>query len=310
MLLPSGNDAAGAAAVRIAGSYEAFADQMNARAAAIGMTQTHFVTPSGLHDDAHYSTAYDMALLTAEALQNEDFREICGQSQAQVSFGNPPFSRWLTNSNKLLETCEGVIGVKTGFTDEAGRCLVSACQRGGLTLICVTLNDANDWDDHSRLYDAAFAAITPHTADLPDSITLPVAGGTSQTVSVYAKEAVTYGTLAVAEPVCRWEVEAAPLLYAPVKKRRSGGNAGVYLQRICSIQTDTVCCQRCALCGKRDGHAFHRDTKHSGKNHGAAQAIPSIAPISFHTRQPCTERIREWAFVQRCPKRRSIFWKK
>jgi D-alanyl-D-alanine carboxypeptidase/D-alanyl-D-alanine carboxypeptidase (penicillin-binding protein 5/6) len=218
MLLPSGNDAAGAAAVRIAGSYEAFADQMNARAAAIGMTQTHFVTPSGLHDDAHYSTAYDMALLTAEALQNEDFREICGQSQAQVSFGNPPFSRWLTNSNKLLETCEGVIGVKTGFTDEAGRCLVSACQRGGLTLICVTLNDANDWDDHSRLYDAAFAAITPHTADLPDSITLPVAGGTSQTVSVYAKEAVTYGTLAVAEPVCRWEVEAAPLLYAPVKK--------------------------------------------------------------------------------------------
>jgi D-alanyl-D-alanine carboxypeptidase/D-alanyl-D-alanine carboxypeptidase (penicillin-binding protein 5/6) len=79
MLLPSGNDAAGAAAVRIAGSYEAFADQMNARAAAIGMTQTHFVTPSGLHDDAHYSTAYDMALLTAEALQNEDFREILGK---------------------------------------------------------------------------------------------------------------------------------------------------------------------------------------------------------------------------------------
>ncbi|MBQ8688261.1 MAG: D-alanyl-D-alanine carboxypeptidase [Ruminococcus sp.] len=216
MLLPSGNDAAGAAAVRIAGSYAAFADQMNARAAEIGMEQTHFVTPSGLHDEQHYSTAYDMALLTAEALRNDIFREICAQSSAKVCFGNPPFERWLENSNKLLRSCEGVIGVKTGFTDEAGRCLVSACMREGVTLICVTLNDKDDWNDHARLYDAAFSCVTPQTADLPQSITLPVAGGTKDTVPVYAEDAVTYGAVGAAAPVCRWEAEAAPLLYAPV----------------------------------------------------------------------------------------------
>lgn len=135
MLLPSGNDAAGAAAVRVAGSIPAFVAQMNERAAALGLTQTHFVTPSGLHDDDHYSTACDMAVLAASALQNENFREICAQSSAQVCFGNPPYQRWLKNSNKLLTMDESVIGVKTGFTDEAGRCLVSAAERNGVTLI-------------------------------------------------------------------------------------------------------------------------------------------------------------------------------
>ena len=82
MLLPSGNDAAGATAVKLAGSLSAFADLMNERAAQLGMQNTHFVTPSGLHDEQHYSTAYDMAILTATALQNPDFREICGQATA------------------------------------------------------------------------------------------------------------------------------------------------------------------------------------------------------------------------------------
>ena len=117
MLLPSGNDAAGAAAVKLAGNYAAFAEQMNQKAAELGMTQTHFVTPSGLHDDQHYSTAYDMALLTAAAMQNETFREICRQPSAKVCFGNSPYERWLTNSNKLLTMDETVVGVKTGFTD-------------------------------------------------------------------------------------------------------------------------------------------------------------------------------------------------
>ena len=161
MLLPSGNDAAGAAAVRVAGSIPAFVAQMNERATALGLTQTHFVTPSGLHDDDHYSTACDMAVLAASALQNENFREICAQSSAQVCFGNPPYQRWLKNSNKLLTMDESVIGVKTGFTDEAGRCLVSAAERNGVTLICVTLADPNDWQDHLSLYDWGFSQVTP-----------------------------------------------------------------------------------------------------------------------------------------------------
>ncbi len=216
MLLPSGNDAAGAAAVRIDGSYVAFAERMNQRAAELGMTQTHFVTPSGLHDEQHYSTAFDMALLTATALQNADFREICAQKSAIVSFGNPPYDRRLQNSNKLLSMCDGVIGVKTGFTDEAGRCLVSACTRNDVTLICVTLFDRDDWNDHARLYDAAFAHVTPQQECLPETITLPIAGSTEEKVHVYAEHAPTYGCTNAQMPVCHWEVETLPLLYAPI----------------------------------------------------------------------------------------------
>lgn len=158
MLLPSGNDAANAAAVRISGSVEAFVELMNQRAAEMGLENTHFVTPSGLddHTDEHYSTALDMARLTREALNNEAFRELCGQKTAQVEFGSPPYKRWLTNTNKLLTGCDGVFGVKTGFTDKARRCLVSACRRDGAELICVTLNDPDDWDDHEKLYDSCF----------------------------------------------------------------------------------------------------------------------------------------------------------
>lgn len=230
MLLPSGNDAAGAAAVRIAGSYQAFADMMNERAAAIGMEDTHFVTPSGLHDDAHYSTAYDMALLTAEALRNKDFREICSQDAAKLTFGDPPYERWLYNTNKLLSMYEGVIGVKTGFTDEAGRCLVSACERDGVTLICITLNDRNDWNDHIALYEEAFASAEVQYVHIPDTLKLPVAGGTEETVAVCAEETLKWCRKPGADTKITWVTETAPMLYAPVKK---GDTAG-YLVHYCS----------------------------------------------------------------------------
>lgn len=222
MLLPSGNDAAGATAVKLAGSLSAFADLMNERAAQLGMQNTHFVTPSGLHDEQHYSTAYDMAILTATALQNPDFREICGQATAKVTFGNPPYDRWLKNSNKLLTQCEGVIGVKTGFTDEAGRCLVSACQRNDMTLICVTLNDPNDWQTHTQLYDTLFPQLHKQTVALPETISIPVVGGTADTVSLQATDSITYGTLqeAVDLPLT---VHTKPFLFAPVPANQYGG---------------------------------------------------------------------------------------
>lgn len=216
MLLPSGNDAAGAAAVKIAGSYAAFADQMNEKAQQLGMTQTHFVTPSGLHDENHYSTAYDMAILTAAALQNETFREICGQSSAQVCFGNPPYQRWLTNSNKLLTMDNTVIGVKTGFTDEAGRCLVSASVRNGITLICVTLNDKNDWQDHLALYEYGFSQVCPTAVSFPEDWKIPVTGGTTEYVSIRAEKTLTVGTREKSAPMLEYQLETEPFLYAPV----------------------------------------------------------------------------------------------
>lgn len=193
MLLPSGNDAANAAAVRLSGSVDAFVEQMNSRAATMGLSDTHFVTPSGLDDytDEHYSTAFDMARLTAEALKNEDFADICSQRYIKVSFGDPPYDRWLTNTNKLLDSCEGVIGVKTGFTDKARRCLVSACERNGATLICVTLNDPDDWRDHAALYDICFAKMGDYR--LPDSgreYSVKLAGGEKDEITAVAEPIV------------------------------------------------------------------------------------------------------------------------
>lgn len=160
MLLPSGNDAANAAAVRVAGSVDGFVELMNERAAQLRLENTHFVTPSGLDDytDEHYSTARDMALLAAEAMRNDTFREICSLQRVKLNFGNPPYDRWLLNTNKLLQS-NGITGIKTGFTDKARRCLVSSCMREGCELICVTLNDPDDWRDHMALFDRCFGQV-------------------------------------------------------------------------------------------------------------------------------------------------------
>lgn len=152
MLLASGNDAAGAAAVRISGSMKAFVAEMNRRAASLGMNNTHFVTPSGLDAEEHYSTAYDMALLARAALQNPLFAGIVASRRMTVSYGQPPYARSLLNHNRLLSLYGDAIGVKTGFTKKAGRCLVSAAEKDGVRLICVTLNCPDDWNTHAALY--------------------------------------------------------------------------------------------------------------------------------------------------------------
>ncbi|MBR6623558.1 MAG: D-alanyl-D-alanine carboxypeptidase [Ruminococcus sp.] len=217
MLLPSGNDAANAAAVRIAGNIEDFAVMMNDRAREMGLSRTFFVTPSGLEGEGHGSSAYDMALLAREALKNEMFREICSQTSIQLEFGNPPYKRWLKNTNKLLTMCDGVYGVKTGFTDEAGRCLVSACSRDGMELICVTLNDRNDWEDHSRLYDYGFSCVRKTEIPLPDEFELDLAGADSDKLTVALKELpVTVTSAGIDTEKISFRVIAPPFVYAPV----------------------------------------------------------------------------------------------
>ena len=158
MMMASGNDAANAAAISIAGNSEAFSKLMNQRAATIGMKNTHFVTPSGLDDENHYSTAYDMALLMSYALENKSFAQLTSQKSAVVEFINPQSKKTTySNHNRLLSMYEYCIGGKTGYTMAAGRCLVSAARKDGLTLVCVTLNDRNDWNDHIALYNYGFA---------------------------------------------------------------------------------------------------------------------------------------------------------
>lgn len=239
MLLPSGNDAANATAVYVSGSIPEFARLMNIRAAVIGMKDTHFVTPSGLHDDEHYSTAYDMALLTAEALEDPVFAEICGSSTVKTEFGAPPFARYLKNTNKLLNMYEGCIGVKTGFTDEAGRCLVSACERDGVRLICVTLNDRNDWNDHMALYDAAYSEICPVPVDM-GNVYVDVAGGISDRVAAVQSESVVYPSVSGNNPRIDCKVIVPQFVYAPVMTGDIIGKMEFYAEGVKFTECDIV----------------------------------------------------------------------
>lgn len=220
MLLASGNDAANLAAVRVAGSVEAFADLMNERAKQIGMSSTHFVTPSGLHNEEHYSTAYDMALLAREALNNPEFAEICGCSKAKRSFGNPPYTRWMTNHNKLLTFYEGCIGVKTGFTKMAGRCLVSAAERNGVRLIAVTLNAPNDWQDHTKLLDYGFSCVPSAPVTLPavEGQTASVVGGVKDTVTAVASSEPQLFLNEEEAAKVQTRILLRPFYYAPVRQ--------------------------------------------------------------------------------------------
>lgn len=188
ILLPSGNDAANAAAVSVGGSISGFVKLMNSRAAELGLSDTHFVTPSGLDADGHYTTARNLAALAAFAMKNEVFREVVSCSSARVEFGNPPYERTLYNSNKMLTRYDGAVGVKTGFTDNARRCLVSAAERDGVTLIAVTLNAPDDWNDHEKMLDYGFSQVKSYPLDVACNYSVAVAG-TGEYVGVYAKPA-------------------------------------------------------------------------------------------------------------------------
>lgn len=226
MLLPSGNDAANATAVKIAGSIENFAEIMNDKAKEIGLTKTYFVTPSGLEGTGHGSSAYDMAILASVALRNDTFREICSSETIKLEYGNPPYTRWLKNTNKLLSLYSGTYGVKTGFTDEAGRCLVSACERDGKNLICVTLNDRNDWNDHIALYDKCFELAKTVSPEIPE-IQLDIAGSDRDRISVTA-ESVDFTTLSAGAGDFECIVNAPPFIYAPVSEGDELATLSIY----------------------------------------------------------------------------------
>lgn len=155
LLLPSGNDAAECIASYCGGgARETFIDWMNEKAASLGMTHTAFRNASGLDESGHHSCALDMARLAAYAMRDPVFVRIV--STASASLG----TRTMTNHNKLLASYPGCIGLKTGYTGDAGRTLVTCAERDGLRLIAVTLHDGSDWADHAALYDYGFSAYT------------------------------------------------------------------------------------------------------------------------------------------------------
>ncbi len=156
LMLRSGNDAAVAIAEHVGGSVEGFVFLMNQKAEELGMNNTHFANPHGLDDEEHYSTARDMAILTAYAMGNPVFQEIVSTRVKSVDWPGEQWNRLFINKNKLLRYYRGADGVKTGYTRKANRTLVSSATRDGMQLAAVTLNDPDDWMDHTNLLDWGF----------------------------------------------------------------------------------------------------------------------------------------------------------
>ncbi len=213
LLLSSGNDAANVFALSMAGSYEMFADKMNARASEIGMTETHFVTPSGLDAEGHGASAYDMALLAATVLENERLAAICATKHKTITVNGRDIA--LTNHNRLLSMVEGCVGMKTGYTSQSGRCLVSAATRNGVTLIAVTLDCSDDWETHRVLLEEGFALVKSVTLSFPQAVTLTVFGGTRSEVCVTA-EPTSVVCLQGDEAVTA-KIQTPPYVWAPVE---------------------------------------------------------------------------------------------
>lgn len=218
MMLASGNDAAEALACSTAGSTQAFAEMMNAKAAELNMSSTHFTNPHGLDDDEHYSTAADMARLAAAAMKNPEFERIVSTESVTVG------GRVISNHNKLLRQYDGAIGVKTGYTSDAGRTLVGCARRGDTKLICVTLDDGDDWNDQAALFDWGFENY--ETVDLSGiSCDIEVESGVETAVTAVS----TAGKIFAPRGSVKAEIHAPGFVYAPVYRADKAGEIKVYI---------------------------------------------------------------------------------
>lgn len=217
LMLCSGNDAALAIADHCGPGIDAFVQKMNCKAKELGMMHTSFANPNGLDDEAHYSTARDMAVLASYAMANETFTRIV--STRTITIGN----RTMVNHNKLLSRYEGCIGLKTGYTKAAGRTLVSCAVRDDMKLIAVTLKDSDDWADHAALYDYGFKTYHMETLAVPGQTAtqIPVLNSNQKAVPLLYDAALAYPVKDGEE--VKAEVAAKSSIFAPVEMGEKAG---------------------------------------------------------------------------------------
>lgn len=220
LMLRSGNDAACAIAEHLAGSVSAFAEKMNEKAKELGMANTNFKNPHGLPDPDHYTTALDLAKLSAYALRNRQFTAIVSTTRFSILNRQTNTPRVWYNKNRMLEIYPGADGVKTGWTRAAGHCLVASANRGGQRLVAVVLNSPDDWGETTALLDYGFANFKPIPIIYPGQYigTVPVEGGHPTAVGAIAAEGFVW-------PVGRGEqlqmcflVQLPGPIEAPLKK--------------------------------------------------------------------------------------------
>ncbi len=227
LMLHSGNDAAVALAIYCGGTVEGFAELMNDKARMLGMKDTHFVNPNGLDHPEHYSTARDLAILASYAMENPIFAQTVRTKSVRVG------ERYLTNHNKLLWRVEGAAGVKTGYTKAAGRILVSSAIRDGRRLICVTINDGNDWVDHAQLLGDGFERYqVRQIVEKGQHLgTAEVVGGQAAKVRMMAGEDFSFPLADGEKP--KILLSGAGFVYAPVAAEQQAGYAYVCIGDAC-----------------------------------------------------------------------------
>ena len=228
LMLASGNDAAAALAEHAGGSIEGFAAMMNDKCRLWGLENTHFVNPHGLDAEGQYSTARELAIITSKAMENEDFCRIFSTRSCSVN------GLSYQNHNKLLRICPGCIGGKTGYTEKAGRILVSCVEREGMRLICVTISDPRDWDDHIELYDRCFGEY--EFIPLPAG-SIAVVSGTDEKLCIKGEKS---GFVAPKGSQAEIELHLPRFVFAPVQADEALGQARLDRQEMDILSCDSV----------------------------------------------------------------------
>lgn len=242
LMLRSGNDAGVAIAEHIAGSVEEFAGMMNEKAREIGALHTNFVNPHGLHDDDHYTTAYDLALITSYALNNRYFASLVSTPRAIISWPGEEWDRVLHNHNKLLELYEGGDGVKTGWTTPAGRCIVGSATRNGWQLVMVLLDAEDMWEDAEILLDFGFDNYKLHPLLLSDRVikTVEVKSALQEWGNIATIENFYYPLREGEESLLRYRFHLAEPYVAPLHIGDKVGSIEAYLKNESLGRVDLV----------------------------------------------------------------------
>ncbi|QXM06068.1 D-alanyl-D-alanine carboxypeptidase family protein [Crassaminicella indica] len=239
LMLRSGNDAAVAIATHVSGSVEKFVQLMNERAKKLGANNTNFVNPHGLHHKDHYTTAYDLALITREALMNPNFKEIV---KTKLWVAEREGYKYFYNKNKTLSQFEGGDGVKTGYTKVAGRCLVTSATRNGVQLICVVLNDPNWFQDSYDLLENAFNRYTPFYIVKKDIVikTIGVENGKKNSTGVIVKEDIILPLSDEEKGKIRIVLKIKESYKAPIKRGQKIGKLRIYLEGNLLYSTEMI----------------------------------------------------------------------
>lgn len=232
LMLVSGNDASVAIGEAVCGSVDKFVSLMNKTAYKIGAFDSHFENTHGLDSKSHYTTAYDLALITSYAMKNQTFKEIVSTKNTKITNSDGK-TRYLKNKNKLLNTLDGCCGVKTGFTDDAGRCLVSCCERNGMSVVCVVLNCGPMFEESGELLDRAFNEYNyiNLTSNYAYYDSLPVIDGKSERVEIGTFGSYYYPLRADEISKVRYEYNIIKEIKAPVDKGIEVGEIKIFIDK-------------------------------------------------------------------------------